>query len=79
MFCAGHGSWDKDMQQGFCLPSKASVNDDSEWLANSTIRNYVKAIKSRHTLLISDAYFSGGLFKTRAITVNKPVTNENGI
>ena len=65
IFYAGHGIWDDRMEQGFWLPNDARKNSKAQWLSNSTIRDYIKAIDSRHTLLISDACFSGGIFLER--------------
>ncbi|MBM4272472.1 MAG: caspase family protein [Deltaproteobacteria bacterium] len=66
IFYAGHGYWLDDMKQGFWLPRDASgINDPSDWVPNSTIRDYVKAIKAKHVLLIADACFSGAMFKVR--------------
>ena len=66
IFYAGHGMWLDDMKQGFWLPSDAAgPNDPSDWIPNSTIRDYIKAIKAKHILLIADACFSGGIFKMR--------------
>ena len=66
IFYAGHGMWLDDMKQGFWLPSDAAgLNDPSDWIPNSTIRDYIKAIKAKHILLIADACFSGGIFKMR--------------
>ena len=73
IFYSGHGWWDNDLKQGYWLPRDAERDDISEWLSNSTIRDYVRGIKNRHTLLISDACFSGGIFKVRsAFTKPKP-------
>ena len=65
IFYAGHGYWDESMRQGYWLPSNASKADPSEWLANSTVRDYIRGIRTRHTLMVADACFSGGIFKTR--------------
>lgn len=65
IFYAGHGIWDEDLRQGYWLPSNATSSDQSEWLPNSTVRDYVRGIKAKHTLLLADACFSGGIFKTR--------------
>ena len=35
-------------------------------MSNGTIRDYINGIRTRHTLLVTDACFSGGIFKTRA-------------
>jgi hypothetical protein len=65
IFYAGHGIWDEGLRQGYWLPSNASASEPSEWLPNSTVRDYIRGIKSKHTLLLADACFSGGIFKTR--------------
>ena len=65
IFYAGHGYWDERMKQGFWLPADAEQGFRANWLSNGTIRDYINGIRSRHTLLISDACFSGGIFKTR--------------
>lgn len=66
IFYAGHGFWDERMNQGFWLPADAEKNRRSRWLSNGTIRDYINGIRTRHTLLVTDACFSGGIFKTRA-------------
>ena len=70
IFYAGHGVWDEPLSQGYWLPVDASMKSKSQWLSNSTIRDYVRAIDSKHTLLITDACFSGGLLKERAVYNN---------
>lgn len=70
IFYAGHGIWDEQLNQGFWLPSDASKASKSQWLSNGTIRDYIRAIKSKHTLLIADACFGGSILKERAITMN---------
>jgi hypothetical protein len=65
IFYAGHGYYDTETEFGYWLPSDASSQSTGNWLANSQLRDYVAAIKSKHTLLITDACFGGGIFKTR--------------
>lgn len=74
IFYAGHGVWDSDLKQGFWLPSDATANDKSEWLSNGNIRDYIRGIKTKHTLLITDACFGGAIFKSRDILFNAPVS-----
>ncbi len=77
IFYAGHGYWQEDMKQGFWLPRDASgINDPSDWIPNSTVRDYIKAIKARHVLLVADSCFSGGIFKTREAFYNQKVSME---
>jgi Caspase domain len=66
IFYAGHGVWDESAQIGYWLPSDARRNSKKDWFRNSTLRDYLREIKSKHTLLISDACFGGSIFKTRA-------------
>lgn len=65
IFYAGHGYWDEDAKQGYWWPTDASADDPAYWLSNSDLRDQIRSIKTAHTLLISDACFSGGILKTR--------------
>jgi hypothetical protein len=77
IFYAGHGYWDEKFQQGYWLPSDASKNHRTQWISNSTIVDYIRGIQSNHTLLVADACFSGGIFKTRsAFSDVPPAVNE---
>jgi len=76
IFYAGHGFFDEEIQQGYWLPSDAG-QDPTNWLSNSSVRDYIKGINSKHTLLISDACFSGAIFNTREAFLNAdPSINE---
>lgn len=66
IFYAGHGYWDEGMGVGYWFPRDAAKNNPVNWLPNTDLTNYLGAIKSKHTLLVADACFSGGIFKTRA-------------
>lgn len=65
IFYAGHGYYDPETEFGYWLPADASAQSTGNWIANSQLRDYIAAIKSKHTLLITDACFGGGIFKTR--------------
>jgi Caspase domain len=67
VFYAGHGYYDKAKDFGFWLPADAKKTSRSAWIANSTIKDYLGAIHSKHTLLITDACFGGSIFKTRSV------------
>lgn len=70
VFFAGHGIWNERLNQGYWLPSDAKLNSKADWLSNSTLRDYLSGIDSKHTLLIADACFSGGILKERAVFEN---------
>lgn len=66
IYYAGHGWWDEEMSTGYWLPKDASRSNPVNWLPNTDLTNYLNVLKSKHTLLIADACFSGGIFVSRA-------------
>jgi hypothetical protein len=66
IFFAGHGRWMEEMQMGFWIPVDAQSDNESNWLSNSDITTQIRALKAKHTLLISDACFSGTIFASRS-------------
>ncbi|NJL15084.1 MAG: hypothetical protein HC913_20165 [Microscillaceae bacterium] len=78
IFYAGHGYWDAALEQGYWLPADAQKDRRANWLANSELGNYIRGIKSKHTLLITDACFSGSIFEaTRNAFDNAPKHIQN--
>ncbi len=65
IFFAGHGQWEEKTEEGFWLAADARRARPFSWISNGDIRINIRRIKTRHTLLISDACFSGGIFLTR--------------
>ena len=70
VFYAGHGYWDKQRELGYWLPSDAKRESRSNWISNSDVKDNLAmaSIKSKHTLLITDACFGGSIFKSRGMT-----------
>ncbi len=66
IYYAGHGHWDEEMTTGYWLPRDAARDNPVNWLPNTDLTNYLNVLKTKHTLLIADACFSGGIFKSRA-------------
>lgn len=66
IFYAGHGKWDEDLKQGYWYPVDASYTNPANWFPNTVLRDYIRAMPAQHVLLVADACFSGGIFKTRA-------------
>ena len=67
IFYAGHGYYDEVSDIGYWIPADGRDRSVStaDWFRNSALTDEINAIKSKHTLLIADACFSGGIFKTR--------------
>jgi WD40 repeat protein len=72
IFYAGHGYWDDKGKVGYWFPSDAARNSTVNWFRNSTLRDFIGSIQTRHTILIADACFSGAIFKTRAAFAEAP-------
>jgi hypothetical protein len=74
IFYAGHGYWNESSETGFWLPNDAQKNSTRNWFRNSVLRDYLREIKSKHTLLISDACFGGSIIlKTRNAFPDAPL------
>ena len=73
IFYAGHGHWDEEKEIGYWLPADSRSFSTANWLRNTTIQSYISSIPSKHTILIADACFSGGIFKTRRAFLDAPV------
>lgn len=61
IYYAGHGHLN-NRGRGYWVPVNADIDDIDQYIPNSTIKEYISDIASLHTLLISDACFSGSLF-----------------
>jgi len=70
IFYAGHGYWDETNEIGYWIPSDARQNSTADWFRNSTLTDQIRSIRSKHTLLIADACFSGAIFKSRAAFID---------
>lgn len=72
IFFAGHGYWDEQGNVGYWFPADASRGSTVNWFRNSTLRDFIGSIQTKHTLVIADACFSGAIFKTRAAFAETP-------
>lgn len=68
IFYAGHGIWKEQEKKGYWLMSDSRYADVSTWLPNKAVLEEISNIPSRHILLITDACFSGSVFKTRGLS-----------
>jgi WD40 repeat protein len=72
IFYAGHGYWDDKGKVGYWFPVDATKGSTVNWFRNSTLRDFIGSIQSKHTLLIADACFSGAILKTRSAFDDAP-------
>jgi len=62
VYFAGHGMAGSG-QSGYWLPHDAKRGDISSFISNSDLLGFAESCKAKHVLIISDACFSGSIFK----------------
>lgn len=62
IYYSGHGHLNDHLGLGYWIPVDAQKDKAARYIPNSTVRDYVKGIKAKHILLVSDSCFSGSLF-----------------
>lgn len=63
IYYAGHGTLDKEADRGYWLPVDAKPNTRSRWLSTSEITDALKAMTSKHVLVVADSCYSGTLLR----------------
>ncbi len=69
IFYSGHGDYKENLQRGYWVPIDATTGSVSEMISNTDIKDFLGAIKSKHTFLIADACFSGDIFRGKTLTI----------
>ena len=63
IYYSGHGEFKKEMNKGFWVPFDATTSSAANYISNADLQAYLGGIKSKHTLLVADACFSGDIFR----------------
>lgn len=63
IYYSGHGEFRSKMNKGYWVPVDAKTKSTKRYINNLDVRSYIEGIKSKHTLLIADACFSGDIFR----------------
>ena len=69
IYYSGHGEYKQELNKGYWVPVDATTSSTSQYISNSDIQTFLGGIKSKHTLLISDACFSGDIFRGNTVSV----------
>ncbi|MBI4930228.1 MAG: caspase family protein [Bacteroidetes bacterium] len=69
VYFSGHGEFKASLKKGYWIPVDAASSSTSSYISNNDIQTFLAAIKSKHTLMISDACFSGDIFRGNTISV----------
>jgi WD40 repeat protein len=69
IYYSGHGEFNQALNKGYWVPVDATAASTSYFISNSDIQTFLGGIKSKHTLLISDACFSGDIFRGSTVSI----------
>jgi len=69
IYYSGHGEFKQSLNKGYWVPIDSKKGSISEYISNSDIQTFLGGIKSKHTLLVSDACFSGDIFRGNTVTI----------
>lgn len=69
IYYSGHGEFNQALNKGYWVPVDAREASTSYYISNSDIQTFLGGIRSKHTLLISDACFSGDIFRGNTVSV----------
>lgn len=76
IYYAGHGWLDEKADRGYWLPANAQKNRRSRWVSNAAITDTLKALESKHVMVVSDSCYSGRLVRSAAVRIEKVDTPE---
>lgn len=72
IYYAGHGWLDEGADRGFWLPVDADQNRRSNWVSNVTLTDTLKALQSKHVMVVADSCYSGRLTRSAAVKLEGP-------
>lgn len=58
VYYAGHGLID-ERQNGYWIPTDASMNDQKTWIPNKVITEFMSSMQAKHVMVIADSCYSG--------------------
>ncbi|MFC2115895.1 caspase family protein [Bacteroidota bacterium] len=69
IYFSGHGEYKEVLNKGYWVPVDAKTVSTFDYISNSDIQTFLSSINSKHTLLISDACFSGDIFRGYTVSI----------
>ena len=76
---SGHGGFNEAGREGYWLAADAATSRKSTWIPNETIKTWLRTLKAKSVLLITDACFSGSLNRSGDDRVVLPSDNQRAI
>jgi len=74
IYYAGHGYHDREVDEAYWIPVDATLDNPANWISANDITKAIRAIQSKHILIISDSCYSGALMRDISPTI-KPEEN----
>jgi len=69
IYYAGHGlSLDKT-GEGYWIPSDGTIDDPGRWVSNRDITEYLKSVRARQIVMISDSCYSGAFTREAQVKI----------
>ncbi|MBS3913419.1 MAG: caspase family protein [Bacteroidetes bacterium] len=69
IYYSGHGEYKEKLNKGFWVPVDATEQSTANYISNSDIQTFLNGIRSKHTLLVSDACFAGDIFRGKTESI----------
>jgi caspase domain-containing protein len=69
IYYAGHGYHDRDTDEAYWLPVDAQKGNPDHWISANDITTNIRAIPSKHVLVISDSCYSGVLTRDADVSI----------
>lgn len=64
VYYAGHGQLVPQIDRGYWIPVDAQTTNDTEWILNEQITDYLQIIPARHIIIIADSCYAGVLTRS---------------
>ena len=76
---SGHGGYDEGGKEGYWLAADAVNARKSTWIPNETIKTWLRGLKARSVLLVTDACFSGSISRGNERGIELPADRARAI
>lgn len=70
IYYSGHGEFKENLNKGYWVPVDSKSKSTVNYISNSNLQTFLSGIPAQHTLLVSDACFSGNIFRSRTETLS---------
>ncbi len=68
IYFSGHGEFKESIDEGFWIPVDGRLDNHGTFLPFSIFSKYLRAIPTRHTVVIADSCYAGSMFTERKLS-----------